>query len=194
MSNTAIIGLPIILCIVCVCCISSIVGGYLGYEKSNAKNCEMSDWSSCSNGKQTRTIKTQKSMFGEECVDKDKLEQTCEDIVNKDTNSTPSNEPAWAPNNWSGTPKPSEYPSSFESEPRCSNKGGGLNSGHTANGNTMCYMGHTENDVANQGWCDNIYNERTKGSLWSTDNEPRGLIYHKYKTGTGGFCTPGSPL
>ncbi len=87
MSNTAIIGLPIILCIICICCISSIVGGYLGYEKSNTTNCVMGDWSSCSNGKQTRTIKTPKSMFGK-CEDEKNLEQTCEEETS--SNNTPS--------------------------------------------------------------------------------------------------------
>ncbi len=91
MSNTAMIGLPIILCIVCICCISSIVGGYMGYEKSNVKDCKMSEWSSCLNGKQTRTVETPKSIFGK-CEDEKNLEKTCqEDVVTPDITNTGGN-------------------------------------------------------------------------------------------------------
>ncbi len=66
----------IILCIICICCISSIIGGYFKYQKSNPIDCEMSEWSKCTNGNQTRTLKTEKSLYGKECIDKN-LSQSC---------------------------------------------------------------------------------------------------------------------
>ncbi len=65
--------------------ISSIVGGYLGYEKFNTKNCVISDWSSCSNGEQTRTVITPKSIFGK-C--ENILKQSC---IKKVINPLPIN-------------------------------------------------------------------------------------------------------
>ncbi len=72
--DSKIIILTIFTLIICCCCsLSSTIGGLYATKT----DCVMSDWSSCSNGTQTRSIKTEASLLFGDCKEKDILSRSC---------------------------------------------------------------------------------------------------------------------
>lgn len=65
----------IIIMIIFCCCISSI-GGTIGGLYATKQNCEISEWTECINGKQTRKITKEATIFGE-CKEKENLMKDC---------------------------------------------------------------------------------------------------------------------